>query len=112
MDSWVKLFWGPEDTWNTNIKTPVINPEDPGLKKDVHVNEIVVQTDVFFSVLENHASTWSEMVRIVALMMLFVKNLKTKIKQGKMITSYEGTTTLITTTLIQESRISLVKLVQ
>ena len=45
-------------------------------------------------------------------MMLFVKNLKTKIKQGKMIMSAEGKTTLITTTMIQESRISLVKLVQ
>ena len=45
-------------------------------------------------------------------MMLFVKNLKTKIKQRKMITSDEVTTTLITTTMIQESRMKLVKLVQ
>ena len=66
----------------------------------MHVNQIVVQTDVL-SVLENHASTWSKMVRIVALIMLFVKNLKTKIKQRK-ITSDEVTTTLITTTMIQE----------
>ena len=35
---------------------PAINPEDPELKKDVHVNQIVVQTDIL-PVLENHAST-------------------------------------------------------
>ena len=52
----------------------------------------------------------SEMVRIVALMMLFVKKSKTKIKQRKMITSDEVATILIT--MIQESRMSLVKLVQ
>ena len=74
----------------------------------MYVNQIVEQTDVL-SVLKNHASTWSNMVRIAVLMMLFVKNLKTKIKQGKMIMSDEGTTTLITTTMIQESRISLMK---
>ena len=92
MDSWAKISLESEDTWNTNTKTPAINPEDPELKKFVHVNQIVVRTD-FLSVLENHASTWSKMVRIVALMMLFVKNLKTKIKQRKMITSDEVTTT-------------------
>ena len=46
----------PEGTWNTNTKTPAINPEGPELKKDVHVNQIVVQEHVL-SVLENHAST-------------------------------------------------------
>ena len=51
------------------------------------------------------------MVRIVALMMLFEKKLKAKIKQRKVITSDE-VTTLITTTKIQEARISLVKLVE
>ena len=74
------------------------------------MNQIVVQTGVL-SVLENHASTWSKMVRIVALMMLFVKKLKTKVKQRKMITSDGVTTKLITTTMIQESRMSLGKLV-
>ena len=77
---------------------PAINPEDPELKKDVHVNQIVVQTDIL-PVLENHASTWLKIVRIAALMILFVKNLKTKIKQRKMTTSDEVTTTLITTTI-------------
>ena len=48
----------------------------------MHVNQIVVQTDIL-SVLENRAATWSKMVRIVALMVLFVKNLKTKVKQRK-----------------------------
>ena len=43
------------------------------------------------------------MVKIVALTMLFVKKYKAKIKQRKMITSDEVTTTLITTTMIQES---------
>ena len=62
------------------------------------MNQIVVQEDVL-SVLENHASTQSKMVRIVALMILFVKNLKTKIKQENIIMSDEGT------------RFSLVKLV-
>ena len=60
----------------------------------------------------NLSSTWSKMVRIVALMMLLVKKLKTKIKQRKLITTDEVTTTLITTTMIQESRMTLVKLVQ
>ena len=105
------FLWKPEDTWNTNIKTPAINPEDPEPKKVVHVNQIVVQTDVL-SVLENYTSTWSKMVRIVALTMLFVKKLKTKINQRKMITSDEVTTTQITTIMIQESGMSLVKLVQ
>ena len=76
----------------------------------MHINQIVAQTYVL-SVLESHASIWSKLV-IIALMMLFVKNLKTKIKQGKMITSVEITTTLIATSMIQESRMSLVKLVQ
>ena len=52
------------------------------------------------------------MVRIVALMMLFVKKLKAKLKLRKVMASDEVTTTLITTTMIQESRMSLVKLVQ
>ena len=88
VEQWIlgpKFLWEPEDTWNTNTKTPAINPEDPELKKVVHVNQIVVHTDVL-SVLENHATTWSEMVRIVALMMLFVKKLRTKKKQRKIIT--------------------------
>ena len=95
-------FWEPKDTWNTNTKTPAITPEDPELKKVVHVNQTVVQTDLL-SFLENHASTWSKMVKIVALMILFAKKLKAKIKQRKMITSDEVTTTVITTTMIQES---------
>ena len=52
------------------------------------------------------------MVRIVALMMLFVKKSRTMKKQRKIITSDEVTATLITTTMIQESRMLLVKLVQ
>ena len=114
VEQWIlepTFLWKPEDTWNTNIKTPAINPEDPEPKKVVHVNQIVVQTDVL-SVLENYTSTWSKMVRIVALTMLFVKKLKTKINQRKMITSDEVTTTQITTIMIQESGMSLVKLVQ
>ena len=71
-----------------------------------------VSKEIVLSVLGNHALTWSKMVRIFALMMLFLKNLKTKIKQRKMITSDEVSATLITTTMIQESRMSLVKLVQ
>ena len=67
-------------------------------------------TDVL-TVLENHASTWSKLVRIVALMMLFIRKLRTKKKQRKIITD-EVTATLITTTMIQESRILLVRLVQ
>ena len=30
----LKFLWEPEDTWNTNTKTPALNPEDPELKKD------------------------------------------------------------------------------
>ena len=63
------------------------------------MNQIVVQTDVS-SVLENHASTWSKMARIIALLMLFVKKSKTEIKQRKIITSGEVTTTIITATMI------------
>ena len=63
------------------------------------MNQIVVQIDVS-SVLENHASTWSKMVRIIALLMLFVKKSKTEIKQRKIITSGEVTTTIITATMI------------
>ena len=47
------------------------------------MNQIVVQIDVL-SALENDALTWSKMVRIVALMRLFAKDLKAKIKQRKM----------------------------
>ena len=90
-------------SWNTNTKTPAINPEDPELRKVVHANQIVVQTDVL-SVLENHASTWSKIARIVALMMLFVKKLRTKKKLRKIIKSDEVTATLVTTTMIQKSR--------
>ena len=70
-----------------------------------------MQTDVL-SVIENYASTWSKMVGNVALTMLFVKKFKTKIKQRKMVASDEVTTTQITITKIQESRMSLVKLFQ
>ena len=114
IEPWIhgaKFLWEPEDTWNTNTKTPDVSLEDPELKKVVHMNQIVVQTDVL-SILEKNVLTWSKMVRIVALMMLFVKKLMTKIKQRKLITSDEVTTTLITTTMIQESRMSLVKLVK
>ena len=102
VERWIlgpKFLWEPEDTWNTNTKTPAISPEDSELKKVVHVNQIAVQTD-FLSVLENHASTWSKMVRIVALLMLFVKKSKNEIKQRKIITSGEVTTTIITATMI------------
>ena len=75
------------------------------------MNQIVVQTDVL-SVLEIHASSWSKMVRIVPLVILFIKILKNKRKKRKIITSDESTATLITTTIIQESRMLLVKLVQ
>ena len=37
-----KFLWEPKDTWNTNTKTPAINPEDLELKKVVHVNQIVL----------------------------------------------------------------------
>ena len=36
----LKFLWEPEDTWNTKTKTPAINPEDPELKKVVHVNQM------------------------------------------------------------------------
>ena len=114
VERWIlvpKFLCEPEDTWNNNTKISAINPEDPEVKKVAHVNQIVVQTDVL-SFLENHDSTWSKMVGIVALMMLFVKKLKTKKKQRKIITSDEVTATLITTTMIQEPRMLLVKLVQ
>ena len=68
-----------------------------------------MQTDVL-SVLENDALTSSKMVRIVALMRLFVKDLKTKIKQRKMIRSDEVAKALIITTMIQESRMPLLKI--
>ena len=106
VERWIlgpKFLWEPGDTWNTNTKTPAINPEDPELRKVVHANQIVVQTDVL-SVLENHASTWSKIARIVALMMLFVKKLRTKKKLRKIIKSDEVTATLVTTTMIQKSR--------
>ena len=51
-------------------------------------------------------------VNIVALMVLFVKKLRTKKEQRKTITSDKVKATLITTTIIQESRMLLVKLVQ
>ena len=104
------FLWEPEDTWNSNTKTQTINPEYSELKAFSHVNQIVVQTDLLL-VLENHTSTWSNMVRIIALMMLFVKNVRPKIMQIKVIIPDEGTTRLVTTTMIRESRISLVKLV-
>ena len=75
------------------------------------MKQIVLQTNIL-SVLENHATTWSKIDKIVALLMLSVKKLKTKLKQRKLITSDEVTTTQITTTMIHESRMSLVKLVQ
>ena len=75
------------------------------------MNQMAVNTNVLL-VLENRSSTWSNMARIVALMMLFVKKLRTKKRQRKIITSDEVTATLITTTMIQESRMLLVKLVQ
>ena len=37
-----KFLWEQKDTWNTNTKTPAINPEDLELKKVVHVNQIVL----------------------------------------------------------------------
>ena len=74
------------------------------------MNQMAVNTNVLL-VLENRSSTWSKMARIVALMMLFVKKLRTKKRQRKIITD-EVTATLITTTMIQESRMLLVKLVQ
>ena len=104
VERWIlgpKFLWEPEDTWNTNTKTPAINPEDPELKKVAQVTQRVAQTDVL-SALANHASAWSKMVRIVALMMLFVKKLRTEKKQRRIITSDEVTATLITTTIIQE----------
>ena len=51
IEQWIhgpKFLWEPEDTWNTNTKTPDVNSE---LKKVVHVNQIVVQTDIL-SVLD------------------------------------------------------------
>ena len=94
MDSRPNFLLEPQDTCNINTKTPAINPEG------VHLKQIVLQTDM--SIQEKHASTWSKMARIIALMMLFVKNLSSKIKQRKIVTLDEGTTTLITTTIIQE----------
>ena len=46
IEQWIhgpKFLWEPEDTWKTNTKT---RPEDPELKKVVHVNQMVVQTDI------------------------------------------------------------------
>ena len=89
VERWIlgsKFLWEPEDTWNTITKTKAINPEDSELKKGVHVNQIAVQTGAL-PVLENHSSNWSKMVRIVALMILFVKKLRTKKNQKKIIIS-------------------------
>ena len=36
IEPWIhgaKFLWEPEDTWNTNTKTPDVSPEDPELKR-------------------------------------------------------------------------------
>ena len=65
VEQWIlgpKFLWEPEDTWNTNTKTPAISPEDSELKKVVHVNQIVVQTDFcqFWKIMLQLGQKWSK----------------------------------------------------
>ena len=100
-----KFLWEPDDTRNKNIKVLALNTDNSELKRDVHVNQIVVGNDVL-SILENYA-TWSTIFRVIALIIRFIKNLKYKTKKGERKTSDEGTA-LSTTTMIQEARALLI----
>ena len=83
MDSWAKIYLETRRYLEHEHQDSSHKSRRSRTKSDVHVNQIVVQIDVL-SALENDALTWSKMVRIVALMRLFAKDLKAKIKQRKM----------------------------
>ena len=56
-----------------------VNSDDPKLKKDLVFSYMLATSDVLFA-LEMHASYWSRIVRIVALVIRFKSNLVSAFK--------------------------------
>ena len=114
VEKWIqgpKFLWETEDKWFKEKEVPSLNPEDPELKKCVSVHQVAVTLDIL-SILEGRVSQWNKLLRVVALVLLFVTKLKTKTTSigEKQITKEEST--LINTTMIEEAKISVIKLVQ
>ena len=100
----------PEATWDDNKIIPPVNKKDPELKKEFVVCLATKSVDVFMA-LENRISDWSRMVRVVALVIKFKEILLSKINQHSIIRKVKCAT-LLNTTLLQEAKTRLIKMVQ
>ena len=105
-----QFLWEPEATWDDYKVIPPVNKKDPELKKEFVVCLATKPVDVL-TALENRISDWSKMVRVVALVIKFKEVLLSKINQHEIIRKVKSTT-LLNTSLLQEAKTKLVKMVQ
>ena len=105
-----QFLWEPEATWDDYKVIPPVNKKDPELKKEFAVCLATKPVDVL-TALENRISDWSKMVRVVALVIKFKEVLLSKINQHE-ITRKVKSATLLNTSLLQEAKTKLVKMVQ
>ena len=105
-----QFLWEPEATWDDYKLIPPVNEKDPELKKEFVVCLATKPVDVL-TALENRISDWSKMVRVVALVIKFKEILLSKVNQCEIIRKVKSAT-LLNTSLLQEAKTKLVKMVQ
>ena len=112
MVSWMvsQFLWEREATWDESKIIPPVNENDPELKKEFVLCVATKSVDVL-AALENRISDWSRMVRVVALVIKFKEILLSKINQHSIIRKV-NCATLLNTSLLEEAKTKLIKVVQ
>ena len=105
-----QFLWEPETTWDDNKIIPQVNEKDPELKKEFIVCVATKSVGVW-KALENRIPDWSRMVRVVALVIKFKEILLSKINQHSIIRNIKCVT-LLNTSLLEEAKTRLIKMVQ
>ena len=105
-----QFLWETEATWDDSKIIPPVNEKDPQLKKEFAVCVTTKSVDVL-AALENRMSDWSRMVRVVALVIKFKEILLSKIIQHSIIRKV-NCGTLLNTSLLEEAKTRLIKVVQ
>ena len=105
-----QFLWETEATWDDSKIIPPVNEKDPELKKEFVLCVTTKSVDVL-AALENRISDWSRMVRVVALVIKFKEILLSKINQHSIIRKV-NCATLLNTSLLEEAKTRLIKMVQ
>ena len=73
------FLWKTENSWPSQDLQPILNKDDPDVKTLVSVNSVKYSNNVLTR-LEKVTSSWDKMKRILAVVLLFIRKLKSKLQ--------------------------------